>query len=374
MPVLVEEAQDARPYALFFAFLALFTWATARLLEHPRLATSRRFGRPLRWTWVGAFAGAVGLVNMLPLGLFAILAADLAVLWTARQQPARRLLRPWLWQRLLSLLALAPLFYGFLRNVGHFAGNYWFSDSLERLLRTLGGAAGAGVPLDPDRFLGPAGNWVLMALCVGLIALGVAWTRRRSSFALVLALAFLTQALLIAVSQHTSVYSLRYFAVATPALTTLAALGLAALWQRRRVPALLVGTATLALMFLQSLDAMHQLGKPRVDLVVAELRADGVERVGVWAESEYLRKSVLYHLRDSPRGRALSPWDMLWAARRGTTLWVVGFSFHRLSPVWQAVADRAGLESCRLVLRGLTVLEIAPSLRQEHCQPAGPPA
>jgi hypothetical protein len=107
---------------------------------------------------------------------------------------------------------------------------------------------------------------------------------------------------------------------------------------------------------------------------VAELRRDGVERVGVFVENDYLPPSVLYHLSDRPLGRRLSQWDMLWAARRGVTLWVVDYAYRQTHPAWRVVAARAGLESCKLDLPGATVLEIVLSLRQEHCQPARPPA
>jgi len=112
------------------------------------------------------------------------------------------------------------------------------------------------------------------ALCLCMV-LGLAWARRRRSLVLVIALAVVPQLLLLLVSLHTSVLVGRYFTIATPALVVLTALGLAGLWQRRRRIALIVAAPTLVLLLLQSLDAMHQLGKPRFDLAVARRsRAD----------------------------------------------------------------------------------------------------
>jgi hypothetical protein len=186
-----------------------------------------------------------------------VAAVDLAVLWMARRPHIRPLLRPWLLHRLVTLLVLAPLFYGFLRYVGRYAGKFWYGDSLERFLNTVSVAAGAGVEYDPNRFLGPGGNTALLCLFPLLVALGLLWAPRRASLGIVLALAFGSQLLLIAVSQHTSLYAVRYFAIATPALTLLAALGLAELLRRSTALGLAAAAAALGLLFLQSLDAMQ---------------------------------------------------------------------------------------------------------------------
>jgi len=355
MPVMLEEAQDARPNALFFGFLALLLWSAARLVDHARLAAASfrrdRRRRGLRGTWVALVLAAVGLVNMLPLGLFAILALDLAVLWRCP-----RLRRAWLIQRAVTLVLLAPLLYGFLRYVGHFAGHYWYSSSLQRLLNTLEISAGAGVEFDPDRFLGPGGNVALVVVFLLLVALGLLWARRRASLAVVLALAFGTQLLLVLVSQHTSLYVVRYFAVATPALTVLAALGLAGLCRRWRAAGLLAGAAALALLFLQSLDAMHQLGKPRFDLAAARLADAGVERLVVHVQNRHLPKSVLHVLGDRPIGVRLSPWAAYLAVRNGRLLWVVDHPYGRIAPLWRVLAERGAFAVCDPAVAGLSLL------------------
>jgi hypothetical protein len=362
MPVMLEEAQDARPNGFLFGFLGLLLWSASRLADHPRLAAAafRKGGRRrLRWTWAAAGFAAFGAVNMLPLGIFAVLATDLAVLWGARRAPGRALLRPWLIQRLVTLLALLPLFYGFLRNVGRYAGHYWYSSSLQRLLDTVSISAGAGVEYDPNRFLGDAGNVALLCLFLLLVALGVLWTRRRASFSVVIALAFGTQVLLIAISQHTSLYVVRYFAIATPALTLLAALGAAGLIRRRGAVGLVATAAAVALLLLQSLDAMHQLGKPRFDLAVAGLRAAGVERLIVHVENKYLPESVMHYLQDVPEGHRLAPWSAYLALGNGRILWVIDNPWARADPTWRVLAERGVLVVCAPQVEGVTILAVA---------------
>ncbi|HKY95864.1 MAG TPA: hypothetical protein VJL84_11195, partial [Kiloniellales bacterium] len=117
-PILLAEAQDARPYGLLYGFLGLFACSAASLVDHPRLArlawdgSGARATRGLRRPWYGAGIGAVGSVCMLPLGGLAVLAGDAALLWAARREPCRPLLRPWFRLRVLTLILLAPLLYG----------------------------------------------------------------------------------------------------------------------------------------------------------------------------------------------------------------------------------------------------------------------
>ncbi|HKY94287.1 MAG TPA: hypothetical protein VJL84_03235, partial [Kiloniellales bacterium] len=308
MPVMLEEAQDARPNGCLFGFLALLLWSAARLLEHPHLAAAawRRSAsaaaRRLRWTWVAHVLATVLLVNMLPLGLFAVLAVDAAMLWLHRRKERRFLIRPWLLHRAVSLVLLAPLLYGYSQKVGRYVGHYWYSDSWKRLLQVWEGSAGAGVGYDPNYFLGELGNLALTVLFLTLVLLGILWGRRRASFTLLLSLAFFTQALLIAISQHTSLYVVRYFGIATPALTVLAALGFAGLWQRSARLAGLVGPTVATLLFLQALDAMHQLNKPRFDLAVNRLRESGVDHLALYVRDNFLYSSVRYYLSDNPKG------------------------------------------------------------------------
>jgi 4-amino-4-deoxy-L-arabinose transferase-like glycosyltransferase len=372
-PALLEEAQDARPYGLFFGFLALLLCSAGRLVDHPRLAAlAWRPGAPLaaralRWTWAAAALAAVALASLLPLGLFALVAVDAAVLWRVRRR--RRLVAPWLLHRLASLLLLAPLLYAYATHVGRYAGNYWYDSGPRRLLRVLRVVDGAGVSWDPDRFLGDTGNRVLLVLFLLLVLLGLLWARRRASLALAIALAFGTQALLVAVSQHTSLYAARYFAIAAPALSLFAALGLAGLWQRWPRPALPLGLVFAVLLFLQSLDAMHQLGKPRLDLAVERLRAAGIERLGIHSAREPMIASVLYTLDGKVEGIELSPWQVLLAARQGLVVWLL--HLRPIDPLWPRLAERAGLLSCAPAVRPLYILAIAA--RAEDLRASCPP-
>ena len=210
---------------------------------------------------------------------------------------------------------------------------------------------------------------LLLVLFFLLVLLGLLWARRRASLALAIALAFGTQALLVAVSQHTSLYATRYFAIAAPALSLFAALGLAGLWQRWPRPALPLGLVFAVLLFLQSLDAMHQLGKPRLDLAVERLRAAGIERLGIHSAREPMIASVLYTLDGKVEGIELSPWQVLLAARQGLVVWLL--HLRPIDPLWPRLAERAGLLSCAPAVRPLYILAIAA--RAEDLRASCPP-
>jgi hypothetical protein len=363
MPVLLVEAQDSRPYGLFFGCLALFLHSAVRLVDHPRLAAAawRRRARPaaarLRWTWLACALAGFGAIAILPLGVFAVGAIDLAVLWLVARRRCRPLFWPWLTQRLATLLLLAPLLYGYAGHAGGLAGHYWYGGTLLQLLRALRIADGAGVDWDPNVFLAYWGNRALMVLFLLLVVGGVLWARRRAGFAQVLALAFGTQVLLIAVSQHTPLYTARYFAVATPSLALLAACGLAGLWQRRWWLAAATAAPFFALLFLQSLDAMHQLDKPRLDLAASALREAGVERLGFYASTDNLAMSVGFALTEGPQAMRLRPWQVILRARQGLLVWVI--DARRIEPLWPQAAAFAGLATCRPRIPGLRVLALA---------------
>ena len=362
MPVMLEEAQDARPNAFLFGFLGLLLWSAARLADHPRLAAGafRKDGRRrLRGTWIATGLAAVGAVNMLPLGVFAVLATDIAMLWITRKPSHRKLRRPWLWQRLITLLLLLPLFYGFLRNVGKYVGHYWYSNSLARLLDTVSISAGAGVEYDPNRYLGHAGNVALLWVFLLLVLLGVLWTKRRESFRVTIGLAFVAQALLIAVSLNTSLYVVRYFAIATPALTLLAALGASELIRRAKALGLIATLGALALLLPQAMDAMHQYGKPRFDLAVERLRAAGVERLVVIVENNFQRDSVMHYLQARPEGHRLGLATAYLALANGRTLWVVDHPWADADPTWRALARHGVVALCEPQVAGVTILAVA---------------
>ena len=367
VPAILVEAQDARPNAWHFACLALFTLSLAVLLDHPRLARAALAkdagadARRLRWAWAGSTLGAALVVAMLPLGALAVVAGDVAVLWCARRRPWRRLLRPWFLVRLLTVVALLPLFYGLVDGFERRVGNYWPSpfswDAVRAALKIAGG--GAVDLYDPNYFLGPVGNRVLywsFSLC---ILLGLWLGRRRRSFSLLVLLAFLPQLVLIALSLNTSLLVGRYFAVSTPALMTLAALGVAAVWRRRPRLVALPALGLAALLVLQSLDAMYQLSKPRFDLAVERLHQAGVTEVSVVARIFFQGSSALLQMRDLPLGHRASPFHGFTEALRGKLLWIVDYPDKPISKAWPILAAGNGLGSCWPVVPGLKLLAIA---------------
>ena len=362
MPIILVEAQDSRPYPFFFACVSLLLFAAMRLVDHPRLAASawRRTARPaarrLRRTWILCALAGFGAVALLPLGVFAIGAVDLAVLYLVlrRRSP---LFWPWLLQRLLTLLLLVPLLYGYASHAGKLAGHYWYEGTLVLLLRTLRVADGAGIDWDPNIYLAYWGNRVLMILLLALVAGGIVWARKRAGFALVLALAFGTQLLLIAVSQHTPPYTPRYFAVATPSLALLAACGLAGLWQRRDLVAVGVASVFFFLLVLQTLDAMNQGDKPRFDRAAERLRQSGVEEFGYYASTDNLAMSVDFALAQGPRPLRLKPWEVVTQPRAGLLVWVI--DARRVERRWVEAARFAGLATCRPQVSSLKILALA---------------
>lgn len=363
MPVVLVEAQDSRPYGPFFGCLAVLLHAAVRLADHPRLASSawrpsaRPAARRLRRTWLACGFAGFGVVAILPLGLFALAAIDVAVLWLARRRCAP-LLRPWVAQRMLTLLALTPLLVAYARHAGELAGHYWYGGALLQLLRALRIADGAGVDWDPNLYLDYWGNRALLVLFLLLVVGGLFWARRRAGLALVVALAFGTQVLLIAISLHTPLYTARYFAVATPGLALLAACGLSGLWRRRWRFAAVTAAPFFALLFLQSLDAMHQADKPRLDRAAARLREAGVERLGFVVTTDNLATSVAYALREGPQGVRLAPWQAIVQARNGLLVWVI--DARGIGPLWPRATAFAGLAACRPKVPGLRILAIAP--------------
>jgi len=238
-------------------------------------------------------------------------------------------------------------------------GNYWPPplswDAVLSVLKFAGG--GAIGRSDPNDFLGPDGNRALYWSLSLVILLGLWLGRRRRSFSLLIALAFLPQMILIALSLNTSLLVGRYFAASTPALLTLGALGVAAVWSRRpplAIPALALAT----LLSLQALDAMHQLSKPRFDLAVERLRAAGVTEVVVVARNAFQGRSALYQLRDVPRGHRAKPFQGFLAANLGKTLWIVAYPDKVIAPTWRILAEANGIAVCEPLVPGLKLLAI----------------
>jgi hypothetical protein len=366
MPAILVEAQDARPNAWHFACLGFFTLCLAVLLDHPRLARAALTRAPpaaarrLRWTWAGTTLAAIAVVAMLPLGALAVIAGDVAVLWCARRRACRRLLRPWFLLRLATLVVLLPLFIGLVDGFERRVGNYWPSpfswDAIRAALKVAGG--GAIDLFDPNYFLGPDGNRALYWSLALVLLLGLWLGRRRRSFSLLIVLAFLPQLILILLSLNTSLLVGRYFAVSTPAMLTLGAVGVAAIWSRRP-PLAIPALAIAALLFLQALDAMHQLSKPRFDLAVDRLRAGGVTDVTLVARNYFQGSSALYQMQDVPLGHRAKPFQGFLAATVGKTLWIIAYPDKTIAPTWRIFAEASGIGVCKPAVAGLNLLAIA---------------
>ncbi len=383
-PVLVQQAQDARPYGSFFLAEALLIASCAALATHPRLAAaslpatappgSRPGSRLLRRLWLGALLGGTLTVALLPLGLFVCAALDL---WLVTAALLRRLpwrfVGLWLLQRLLSLLLLAPLFYGWSAHVGTLAAHYWPPPpSWSSLLPVLVISHGGGVEGDPDLLLGAGGNAALTGLLLAFALLGAlaglrARGRRGSTTGLAVALALLVPALLLAVSLvSASLLVGRYAAAATPALLLLAAIGLATLWQRHRAVAAAAGGGLLLLLALQGGDALLPLLKPRYDLVAEVLRQGEQRPLPAVVEPWVTARGLSYAVADDPPLALLDSQQALAHLEAGGVLWVVLRRPFSLEAIGLPALDRR-YARCERELRGLR-------LSIHALDPAGLPA
>ncbi|MBR0678928.1 glycosyltransferase family 39 protein [Roseomonas eburnea] len=287
---------------LFFWTAAL--WAAARL---------HRSGDGRWWLAVGLFAG-LALASKYTAVLFG---AGLLI-WMVLDPAARRWLARWqLWAGgAVAMLVFAPVIawnaahgWASFAKQGGRAGSGDVAQALRYLGELLGGQAGLATPL-------------VFLLCVaGAGAAAIAWWRRRDGGALLLAALVLPGAALFLWQATGSRVQGNWPAVLYPA-AAIAAAGLlqAPAWLRLRIPALVLGGAMTAAVYLQAIAAPLSLPRrsdPTLarlggwDAFVAEVAA-AADRTGagfIAAEEYGLASLLAFRL---PPGRLVVAMDPRW--------------------------------------------------------------
>jgi len=313
LPIVTQQAHDARPYALVTAAAVLASYLLLRAVADPR---------PARWACYGLSLALVGYLELLALLVVAAHAVTLAALswqqsvpaWSragpgrAGGVPGRRLAGWWLATAAAAAAAVTPVVFwgwrqrgqiGWIRQPGWPDLRYvacWLaagsatSVALIGALAVLGarrrdspGPAGQPARSGTRRPLRALTSWLSVG-APGRAARGLTW----------LALPWLAvpPLALITASQITPVYSFRYVVFCLPAVALLAGAGLAALgWVWRAAAlAILVALATPAQLALRAPGSGAGAG----------LQA----AAGVLAAHERPGDAVVYP------GPAIPPWDL----------------------------------------------------------------
>ena len=318
LPIVTQQAHDARPYAMVTAAAVLASYLLLRAVADPR---------PARWAGYGLALVLVGYLELLALVLVAAHAVTLAVLSWQQSPPARgwagpggaggaprrRLAGRWLAGRWLvtataTAAAAAPVVFwgwrqrgeiGWIRQPGWPDLRYlacWLAAGSATSAVLVGALAvlGARRRDSPGRAGQPAHTGPRRPLRALTPSLSVSAPGRTARALTWLALPWLVvpPLALIAVSQITPVYSFRYVVFCLPAVALLAGAGLAALgWVWR--------AAALALLAVLATPAQLALRAP------GSGAGGGLQAAaGVLAAHERPGDAVVYP------GPAIPPWDL----------------------------------------------------------------
>ena len=248
-PFGVWYSQEVRMYTLGAVLGVVCLLATA-----PFLYTDNAPDRLWRAAIVYALAAATGLYSLYYFA-FLLVSVNLLLIpllmwrWWKTGHAARRALVAWLAAQVGALLLFAPWLPTAWRQATDPPVPPWRSaPQLGAALAESWGALSFGQSADLARY------WPLLALTVGLVALGVlaAWCRNRISrlaVALLLIAVFGPLALILVASVWTPLYHVRYLFTYAPAFSVLLALGVGALlgWRRPLGSALAVAAMVLIL-------------------------------------------------------------------------------------------------------------------------------
>src|SRR5215471_10821110 len=215
MPVISEQAHNARPYAMVTAVAVAAGWLLVRVADDPR------------WRWSAAYGGMLAVLGYLELDALVLVGAHALALRQLAQtddpQTRRGTTRRWAAAALAATLAVAPLVVFGWAQRGQISWIHrpgWADAGA--MLASLGGgplalavavwalaAAGCATALAAARGRRGAGGWRLARLALPWLAL--------------------PPTAMLAISQAMPVYNFRYVEFCVPALALLAGLGLAAL-------------------------------------------------------------------------------------------------------------------------------------------------
>ena len=215
MPVISEQAHNARPYAMVTAVAVAAGWLLVRVADDPR------------WRWSAAYGGMLAVLGYLELDALLLVGAHALALRQLAQtddpQTRRGTTQRWATAAFVAVLAVAPLVaFGWAQRgqISWIRPPGWADAGA--MLASLGGgplalavavwalaAVGCVTALASARDRRGAGGWRLAQLALPWLAI--------------------PPVIMLAVSQAMPVYNFRYVLFCVPALALLAGLGLAAL-------------------------------------------------------------------------------------------------------------------------------------------------
>ena len=275
LPIVTQQAHDARPYAMVTAAAVLASYLLLRAVADPR---------PVRWAGYGLALALVGYLELLALVLAAAHAVTLAALsWQQGSPrrgwaglggpggvPGRRLAGRWLVTAMAAAAAAAPVVFwgwrqraqiGWIRQPGWPDLRYlacWLAAGSATSVAVIGAQAFLGARRrdspSPARQPARTGTRRPLQALTSRLSVGAPGPAARGLTWLALPWLVVPPLVLITVSQITPVYSFRYVVFCLPAAALLAGAGLAALgWLWRAAAlALLVALATPAQLALRA--------------------------------------------------------------------------------------------------------------------------
>lgn len=294
-PALIQYGQEARPYALMLAFLAVAISGQMGLLQTR--------GSPGRQAGI-ATIGAIGAALAVPAGIVSVMMQHLALFAVGFRRFSRAQKRAWVvhvavtWAAILAAatLLLPAVFEQAAKPVGLMK---WQSHIafVQRMRDAFDETYGFFIPRDANRFL--PGEWTtpLSLAFLALMVVGLIANRNRPTHRMLAVSALLTPLAFLVLGAF-SASAGRYLIGMLPAAILLAAAGVAALLADRGMrPA--VG-ATLALLLVGlSLQALDMLVSPRKfdwRPVAAFLHDKGIRDTTILADTPPIEKALRHYV------------------------------------------------------------------------------
>jgi mannosyltransferase len=300
-PSQIDLGQEARPYALLMAFVALaafgYVGAIGALSEaEPRVAEPEGPRSTLRLAFILATIGTVG-AGLTMVGGWVVALALQASIVVQSPEIRRRMVRPWLIHVVVTWLAVAPFAVAIFHPLQRAAGNYWaersYPLSFDRLRELVD-----ELLLFPGPVVGDV--WTVVQLIANLALLLIALSalaaaRKRPEVRLVGFVALAIPLLLVALSLVQSVLVGRYFVPALAFLGLLTSLGAARLWPRRGAPAVI--TVLCLVVVLQGIAAIVAGDKRDFRAVAGLLNRKASQAITMITSSPHRRLEIGYYLK-----------------------------------------------------------------------------
>ncbi|WP_018181998.1 glycosyltransferase family 39 protein [Kaistia granuli] len=359
-PALIQYGQEARPYALMLAFVALAITGQIGLLT----------GRPKPGRQaILATIGTLGAALSIPAGIVPVALQHLALPACGFRNFAPALKRLW-WRHILITWTGIVVAAAFLlpavqaqaeKPVGlmKWQSRYGYG---QRAIEAFGETYGFVVPRDLDRFLDAGWNGWLATGFLALMLAGFLANRAKPAHRMLAVTAFGTPLVFLVLGIF-SASAGRYLIGMLPAAVLLASAGIAALVARpgvARLPALAVLVALLAGIALQALDMLVSARKYDWRPVAAFLRESGVRDAEILTDAPHAEKALRYYLPDADRmtyaaiDPVREPMAILWDEAAGRPLAFLLTAAYRTVP--SALAEGAIVCSWRFGDQKLTMI------------------